>query len=93
MATPTSTLKVSNNSGSDIFVGGQSISNGDSYTYSGQTDIVAACQDFVFRVCLLAGSIGVELNGQSISESVAQSSPVFSQLMDDVISGAVTTTN
>lgn len=90
MSSPNSTLKVLNNSGSDVFISGQLIANGDGYTYSGQTAVVSACQDFVFRVCLLAGTIGIELNGQPISETVAQSSPVFSQLMDDLISGAVT---
>lgn len=90
MPGPTSTLEVTNNTGSSIVINGQTIVSTESYTWSGQDALVAVCQDFVFRVCLLAGTIGVELNGQEISQTVAMTSPVFSQLLDDIISGAVT---
>jgi hypothetical protein len=89
MATPPqSTVTITNNTGATIVIDGVSIANGAQQEWTG-ANFVVLFSDWLFRICLLAGTISIEANGQEITSSVAMSSPVFSGLLDDVISGQV----
>jgi len=89
---PQSSIQVTNNGSVAIVINTQSIAVNGSYTWTG-ANLSLVASDLVFRTCALAGSVAVVINGQGITQSTAMTSPVFSQLLDDMISGDVTLVN
>jgi hypothetical protein len=92
MSQPTSTMIVTNNSQVAISMGGpypQTVAAGGQATWT-SAQMPALCADVNFRAAFLAGSLGVQVNGNSLPSPTT--SPQVSAFLDDIASQVIVLT-